>query len=167
MSGWSFVALGVPAPQGSHRGFVNPKTGGVIITNNNKNTKPWRQTVVAAAPPGPKLDGPIALYCVFTLPRPKSARKIDVTPCKKPDLDKLLRNALDSLTDAGLVADDARIVEVARCAKVWTGYDFCALETPGVLLAAVEISSGGYRAELRDLRDKALTEHRAAWNQTG
>jgi Holliday junction resolvase RusA-like endonuclease len=70
---------------------------------------------------------------VFTLPKPTSAPKTRKTwPDRMPDLSKLIRSTEDSITDAGLWEDDARIVEFARMAKVFPGEDADALSTPGV-----------------------------------
>lgn len=167
MSGWAFVALGTPAPQGSKKGFVNPRTGGVIIVEQSKKVKPWREAVKAAAPRGAKLDGPIAVRMVFTLARPKSARKIDVTPFKTPDLSKLVRSTEDGITDSGLWADDARVADYRRLAKVWTGFDPSALQTPGVIVAAVEMEGGDWRTEPSALFQAALDEHRAEYGISG
>jgi len=145
MRGWVFTVLGTPAPQGSKKGFVNKKNGKVILVESSAAVKPWRQAVVSAAPSGPKLDGPIAVYCVFTMPRPASAKKSLLRPATRPDCGKLLRSTEDAITDAGLWADDARVCEFSRLAKVWPGYDPFALPTPGVLIAAVEIEAGWER----------------------
>ena len=53
---------------------------------------------------------------------------------RRPDLSKLARSTEDALSDAGLIADDARIVEYERLAKVFPGEDPDALEAPGVLI---------------------------------
>jgi len=144
MSSFSFVVLGEPAPQGSKRGFLNKYTGKVVITEQVKRTRPWRQEVLTAAPTiSAPLDGPLIVKMVFTLPRPKSARKIDFAPCKTPDLSKLARAVEDSMKDAGLFVDDARIVEYVRLSKVWFGFDPDALPTPGVVVACAEIGTSG------------------------
>lgn len=78
-------------------------------------------------------DGPLVVRMVFTLPKPKSAPKRRVTYAdRKPDLSKLARSTEDALTDAGLIADDALIVEFSRLAKVFPGEDPESLESPGV-----------------------------------
>lgn len=141
MAGWGFVTLGLPVSQGSKRGFVNKRTGSVILTDAAKGLKPWRQAVIAAAPAGPKLDGPVAVDITFTLPRPKSARKADTWPSARPDIEKLVRAVFDSVTDAGLWTDDSRVARLFA-AKVWPDYDPAALDTPGVLIAAVELGPG-------------------------
>lgn len=144
--GWGFVAPGVPAPQGSMRGFVAPsKNGGrprAIITADNSKTKPWRQNIIDAIKPGwPRLDGPIAVKMVFTMPRPKSAKRTETTPTTIPDLDKLVRAASDAIKDAGLWQDDSRVANLTA-SKVWSGFQARALDVPGLLIAAVEMRWG-------------------------
>ena len=152
MTGWGFYALGNAAPQGSKR-----HVGHGVMIESSKRVKPWRDTITAAAPPIERpLDGPLAAKLVFTLARPKSARKRDVAPCRTPDLDKCARLALDSCTAAGLWADDARVVEFTRLAKVWFGYDDDAIPVPGVVIAAVEIGPG-YHHDLHRLYRNAQT----------
>lgn len=156
MSSWSVVALGTPAPQGSKR-----HVGGGVMVESSKAVKPWRESVKAACPPGPTLDGPIVVAMVFTMRRPKSARRRDTRPSRTPDLSKLARSTEDALVDAGLLVDDARIQEYYRLAKVWTGFDPHALETPGVLVAAIDETEE--LVDLADLLDDAITQHRRAW----
>jgi len=160
VSGWAFIALGRPAPQGSKRHVGN----GVMI-ESSKAVKPWREAVKAAAPSGPTLDGPIAVYMVFTMPRPKSALKRETIPYKTPDLSKLCRATEDAITEAGMWADDARVSDYVRLAKVWTGYDEMALMTPGVLIAAVERTEWDLDVFLR--AREVLDLHRAEWQRTG
>jgi hypothetical protein len=79
-----------------------------------------------------------------------------------PDLSKLVRSTEDACTDAGLWADDGRVAEYARVAKVWTGYDPDALQTPGAIVAAVEMDEGWHK-ELHELIAIALCQHEAEW----
>ena len=109
---------GIPAPQGSKKGFV--RGGRVHLVESSAKVSPWRQDVVHAAlavkghSPTPALDGPVRLTIVFYLPKPKSARK-DAQATKRPDLDKLVRSTCDALTTAAVYGDDAQVVElVAR-----------------------------------------------------
>jgi Holliday junction resolvase RusA-like endonuclease len=149
MSGWGFSVIGDPATQGSKRAWVNPTNGRAqMIEQTAPKIKTWRGDIKDAAPSGPCLDGPVAMHVVFTLRRPKSARKTDLAPCKTPDCDKLLRGLLDPIVQCGLLADDARVVEFTRLAKVWSGYDRDALNTPGVLVAAVEMVGNLWEIEL-------------------
>lgn len=132
------TVYGQPAPQGSKR-FVGvaKSTGRGILVESSKRVKPWRQDVKAAAQlarnGAAALDGPLIARMVFTLPKPKSAPKRRRTWAdRKPDLSKLIRSTEDALTDAGVLADDARIVEYERSAKVFPNEDPEALEVPGV-----------------------------------
>jgi Holliday junction resolvase RusA-like endonuclease len=163
-NGWSFTALGTPAPQGSKKGFILKGAGGrdrVIITDANRKTKPWRQAVIEGIPEGyPKLVGAVAVYMALTMPRPKAARKSDRTPSTRPDVSKLARAVEDSITDAGLWGDDGQITEYMRLAKVWTDYDPAALEVPGVLVAAIEMTDDDWADGLIDLVRDALAKHR-------
>lgn len=132
-----FTVYGAPAPQGSKK-FVGVHNGrGILVESSAKKVKTWRQDVKAAAIEArngsPPLDGPLVARVVFTLQKPVSAPKRRRTwPDKKPDVSKLCRALEDALTDAGLIADDARIVEYERLAKVFPGEDPEALDAPGV-----------------------------------
>jgi DNA (cytosine-5)-methyltransferase 1 len=122
----SFKVFGIPQPAGSKRGFRNPKTGGVIITDANSKAKPWQAEVRNAAAAamstpadmlGPLLDGPLLLELTFWMPRPKGhfgakgnvKPKSPRFPTVKPDVLKLARAVEDALT--GIVyRDDSQIV---------------------------------------------------------
>jgi Holliday junction resolvase RusA-like endonuclease len=135
------VAYGHPAPQGSKR-----HVGRGVMVESSKHVKPWREAVKNAALDAREewrtgwfndhwtpLDGPLVAHMVFTLRKPASAPKRRRTwPDRTPDLSKLARATEDALVDAGVIADDARIVEYARLAKVFPGEDMHALHTPGV-----------------------------------
>ena len=142
VTGWTLVAYGTPGPQGSKTLFPG---GG--SRESSKKVKPWRQDVKDAAlkireAGAPCLDGPIAVRMVFTLARPKSAVKARRHPTAYPDVSKLARSTEDAITTAGLWADDARVVDYIRLAKVWAGYDDEALPMPGVLVMAETIEPG-------------------------
>lgn len=103
--------FGEPASQGSHSVF-----NGRIVQVNSAKHKAWRNAVVFAAldligPDWEKIDEPVELSIVFYLARPKSVRDREF-PAVMPDLDKLCRAVLDSLTDAGIYADDSRVVRL-------------------------------------------------------
>lgn len=135
---------GTPAPQGSKRAFAG-KDGKVhVIESSHDRVKSWRQAVLEeaieacsylAAPTtdgglnrGP-LDGPLAVEMTFYLRRPKghygSGKNATVLkpsaprrPARMPDLSKLIRSTEDALSDAGLWADDALVVDITA-AKHW------------------------------------------------
>lgn len=137
---WSFIVYGSPAPQGSKKFVGTTKTGRGLMVESSKKVKPWRQDVKAAAEQMREqyqhlmpLDGPLIVSMVFTVPKPASAPKRRRTwPDRKPDVSKLARSTEDAISDAGLWADDARVVEYRRLAKVFPGEDPDALQTPGV-----------------------------------
>jgi crossover junction endodeoxyribonuclease RusA len=158
MNGFSTLVFGIPAPQGSKRVFIHPATKRPVLTEASSKTRPWRQKIVDACGTVPNhgpLEGPVAVYLVFTMPRPKSAPKSVTRPATRPDCDKLQRAVFDSLTDAGVWKDDAQVCEVARVAKVFPCSDAYSLDTPGLLVAAVEMSDdwkNDLRIELYKLR---------------
>lgn len=138
---------GVPSPQGSKTAFVR---GGRAVLTDGRNTTArsshaaWRQAVATAArdhlernPWQAPFDEPCVIHITFLLPRPKSIPKKRRHPDRKPDLDKLNRSALDALVDGGLLADDARVVELnARKA-------YCAPEeAPGCKITIHGIAGG-------------------------
>ena len=109
-----FIVYGVAQPKGSTKAFYVAKLGRAIVTADNRKSKPWQESVVAAARDAiggePPLDEPVALAVRFFLPRPKTAPRRIVEPAKKPDLSKLIRLVEDGLTRAGVYRDDAQIV---------------------------------------------------------
>lgn len=136
------VVYGNPAPQGSKKFVGTTKTGRGLMVESSKKVKPWRMDVKAAAEKvralhadQMPLDGPLVVQMVFTMPKPAGAPKKRRTwPDRKPDVSKLARSTEDALSDAGLWADDARVVEYSRLAKVFPGEDPMALGSPGVLI---------------------------------
>lgn len=122
---------GTPGPQGSKRHVGN----GVMI-ESSKKVAPWRSIVREAGMwtglHHKPLDGPLRVEMVFTLAKPK--RPVSHRPDRYPDLSKLARSTEDALTSAGVWADDARVVEYSRLAKVYPGDDPDALDSPGVVI---------------------------------
>lgn len=128
---------GEAGPQGSKRFVGTSKAGRGIMIESSAKVKPWREAVKwAAMQSGARgLDGPLWVSMVFTIKKPKSAPKRKRTwPATKPDLSKLARSTEDALTDAGIWADDARVVEYMRLAKVYPGEDRDALDRPGCVI---------------------------------
>lgn len=121
----SFTVFGIPVPQGSHRGFV--VNGRAVITQDNARTRPWRQDMTQAALEAlggrPAMVGPVHVIAQFVMPRPKAhygtgrnagqlRENAPTYPAGKPDVDKLARNLLDSLTAAQVVRDDSQVVHL-------------------------------------------------------
>jgi Holliday junction resolvase RusA-like endonuclease len=123
-----FKVLGRPQPAGSKKGFKNPKTGRIIIVDDAKNSRPWKQQVAGTASSHrghELLTGPLMLDVTFVLQRPKGHYRTGKNshllrdsapeyPTVKPDTTKLLRAVEDALN--GIVwRDDAQVVtQIAR-----------------------------------------------------
>lgn len=120
MEGSVFVP-GKAQPKGSTKSF-RTKTGHIVTTGDNPETKPW-QAVVGGwvrEETGPTIafpEGPVELGLEFILPR-RAAEPKRITPphTRKPDLDKLTRAVLDGLK--GLVfADDNQVTAIKPLTK--------------------------------------------------
>jgi Holliday junction resolvase RusA-like endonuclease len=125
----TFRVFGQSEPKGSTKAFVR-KVGGkmrAVTTSANPNLAGWERLVKFEAQTAlrlgkhdacPFFDGPVVVELGFGLLRPPSvtARK---RPCPivKPDLDKLIRAAIDPLTGV-LFRDDCQVVTV-RATKVY------------------------------------------------
>lgn len=105
---FSFRVDGVPGPQGSKRHVGNGR-----MIEMSKKVGPWRERVRLTAARdfvGPPLDGPLEVSISFYLERGKTVTRD--YPSVMPDLDKLVRATFDALTQANVIADDARVVEL-------------------------------------------------------
>jgi Holliday junction resolvase RusA-like endonuclease len=129
-----FVVYGQARPKGSTKSWAHPvkdqhgqvvrdaTTGRVVmrhaITHQNRDSlMKWAHDIRSAIQlHAPELRdclvrGPVAVRVIFYLPKPKSATKKAVYPTVAPDLDKLLRAALDPLTKT-IFQDDSQVVHV-------------------------------------------------------
>jgi len=136
---------GEPGAQGSKAPKGRDRMGRVILVESSKKVKPWRMAVTYAAREacekagdgmfnlGPRcVRGPVDVEMIFTLPKPKSAKRGQV-PATRPDLSKLVRSTEDALTTAMAYEDDGRIV---RCvsSKVYPNEGVDALHIPGAVI---------------------------------
>jgi len=127
------IAYGRVAAQGSKK-----HVGHGSMVETSKYLPSWREAVKTAAIVAMennnwnKILGPVSVMVTFTMPKPKSApKRIRTFPDKAPDLDKCCRSVFDSLTQAGVWEDDARVVHCIA-AKVFPGEGLNSLHTPGV-----------------------------------
>ena len=116
-----FEVFGIAAPQGSKRGGVSAITGKTFVyEQNSKRQSEWRRDVIDTTVRVRELegwgtlDGCIEVDIEFRLPRPASV-KISKRPYPnvKPDLDKITRNTLDGLKQAGMFTDDAQVINLS------------------------------------------------------
>lgn len=139
---WTCVVLGVPRPQGSKR-FVGVQNGRGKMIESSRHLAAWRRSIVYAASAcarGVRFSGPVVVSMVFSMPAPRRVVDRNARPSSRPDLSKLIRAVEDALVDAGVLVDDARIVEYSRAAKVYAGSgDVDALRCPGVRIVIEEL----------------------------
>jgi Holliday junction resolvase RusA-like endonuclease len=103
---------GIPVPQGSMSVFNGR------ICHGSKKLTAWRKLVAQALSglDANTLLGPVYAYLVFELPRPATVKR--ARPSVKPDLDKLVRGALDAIEASGVVANDSQVCEI-QAVKVY------------------------------------------------
>jgi crossover junction endodeoxyribonuclease RusA len=117
----AFRAAGIPSTQGNLRA-VTPKGAKFarIIDSRQDRIIPWRNAVQiaaadAAGPTWQPIPGPVRVDLWFALTKPAGAPKRRRTwPIgqRSGDVDKLARACLDAITDAGVICDDAQVVEL-------------------------------------------------------
>jgi Holliday junction resolvase RusA-like endonuclease len=125
---------GESEPQGSARGFIVGDR--VIITSANKRLKAWRTKAVLTIRQA-MLDAgmtepwrvPVEVSIGDSRRSPKRCKR--VYPCVRPDLDKIVRAALDALTEASVITDDCLVCKL----HAWKQYD----TEPGVYITVEEI----------------------------
>lgn len=117
-----FTVYGVALSKGNmktnvvwKRDEVTGRKRPVPVTHHaNPELPRWEQTieeVIQREAKGHFFDGPVSVRLEFHMPRPKSAPKRVVLPCVAPDLDKLIRGALDACSGP-LWLDDSQVVAV-------------------------------------------------------
>lgn len=130
--------------QGSKTAGVSKKTGKAFVRDTAPNLKPWRVTVGGfasrAMPSDWEKDGAFMVGIIFYFPRPdahfnskgllkdKSRYKLTI-----PDVDKLERAILDSLT--GIAYTNDNLVCATLPVKLWSEPD----KLPGALVSVVKL----------------------------
>ena len=116
----AFSVYGLPITQGSKKGY---NQGGrvQIVDANAPKLKPWRAQVTAAAKEAatryPLFTGALIVGLRFDLFKPPPVTREYPHVRGTGDIDKLVRSILDSLTDAGIYADDAAVTDLGPCSK--------------------------------------------------
>jgi len=119
---------GVAVPQGSKTVY-----NGRAVDANAKKLKPWRALAALAALEASRRNNitfereeSVSVQIQVFFARPKTSRRLN--PNIKPDADKLARSILDSISDAGVWADDCQVVDL----RIIKGYT---VDTPRVLVS--------------------------------
>ena len=144
VEGWGVKIAGLtPAPKGSMKCIGARGTVKHQLIEDNPDTAPWRRAVAAAA----RTHVPVELVITYSIPRPKShygtGRNAGVVKASAPprpstqgtgDVDKLERNVLDGLQDAGTLVNDAQVTDVTH-KKRWCGAPGAdVLDVPGAVI---------------------------------
>lgn len=123
-----FVVDGVAVPQGSKTVF-----NGRAVDANAKKLKPWRahvSTVCLQAANDQDVifyrDESLVVEIQVFFERPKTSKRLN--PNIKPDIDKLARSILDSISTAAVWHDDCQVVDL----RIIKGYT---VDTPRVLVS--------------------------------
>lgn len=126
----TFTVYGEPKTAGSKRAFYNPKLKRAIVTDDNRNSRDWKEQVASTARQvydGDLLTGALRVTFRFVRVRPNGHYKSNGAlskaglsapgPATRPDVLKLARAVEDALS--GVVwRDDAQICD-ERLIKEW------------------------------------------------
>jgi Holliday junction resolvase RusA-like endonuclease len=129
---------GTPRPKGSLKP-TGRQGGRVRLVEQSTDSSAWRSRVAWEARQtiglslGYPTQLPVELACTFAFERPESNTDEEPTSGGIGDLDKLIRNVGDALTDAKVIADDRQIVAM-KASKVWTADG----QKPGALITVRE-----------------------------
>lgn len=121
---------GRPAPQGSKSYKGNQR-----FVEASKYLPAWRNAIVLAIRQQQeseqniyKFTGPVRVVITFFIEKPKNPKW--PYPATTPDLDKLCRGVMDSVTQAGLWTDDCLVVELVAN-EVWASPSTDSYPVPG------------------------------------
>jgi len=108
----NFFVPGIPQPKGSSRAFVPKGWKRAVVTSANPKVKAWEDAIRGEAIHYDVLyrakPSAIEVTLCFTVPKPKKSAQ---RPTVRPDIDKLCRAVLDSLTGVAW-DDDAQVVRL-------------------------------------------------------
>lgn len=132
-----FFVEGEPVSQGSKNGFIRGNRVVMVESGGAKLAK-WRKQVAtiasqeAADAKMELYDGACAVDLTFYMPKPKSKPKTQTLVSTKPDIDKLIRAVLDSLTGT-IITNDSRVVDIVARKRY-------SIEAPGVSIKLTSAS---------------------------
>jgi len=139
---FSFSVFGLnPAPQGSKKYVGTRRTASgnniPLIVESSPALPAWRKAVAEAVQQAmidsaddSVFDSAVRVDAVFYMRKPRTVtRQYPQTP---PDIDKICRSLLDSISKGGVWVDDALVVEL-HAVKTW------AVNEPGVVVTITAI----------------------------
>lgn len=112
----TFFVPGVPTAQGSKK-YMGHRNGKPLLLESAKGLPAWRKAVREAAHEHLSRDAALFptqamhLDLEFIMPRPKYAINKQLPAVKRPDLDKIVRAILDSLSKV-LYGDDSQVTSM-------------------------------------------------------
>ena len=113
-----FSVQGLPVPQGSMKPVrLGGKSDGriILVSQAGKRLKEWRNMVASEAARHSDdylYEGAVSVEIFFRMKRAKKpAPMLAQYPIQRPDIDKLARSILDSLT-ATLFVDDSQVIDL-------------------------------------------------------
>jgi len=109
--------IGHPKPKGSMRAFVPKGSRKVVVREQVSGSKPWRDIVALhliewTARGAFPIESPVEVRLHFRVPKPKTSKRKFPTSQRDGDIDKLTRNMLDAMVDAGILRDDCYVVRL-------------------------------------------------------
>lgn len=128
----SFFVPGRPRTKGSLK-VITPRGRKPILVEDHEYSEPWRRKIVSiirAKIPAVNLashepySGPVVVWAYFRFDQNgKTAQEhpyptVNAGVNANGDLDKLVRNLLDALTDSRLIRDDSQVVRLSA-GKCW------------------------------------------------
>lgn len=106
---------------------ITPRGRKPIMVEDHAHSEPWRKRIKAAIMtqcPGVVFAGPVSVGATFVFEKLGPSAQVLSWPVVNAgvnasgDLDKLTRNLLDAMQDAGLIMDDCMVIEL-RVIKIW------------------------------------------------
>ena len=98
MKSIQFTVIGTPVAKARPKVFFRGQKYPHAVTP--KGTRQWEEMIrfqsIRHAPPSP-LMGPLKMYIIFNMPRPKTLPKKVLLHTKKPDVDNLVKSVNDAL----------------------------------------------------------------------